>query len=161
MHKTAAVLKRFAAIIPDAPFPKALKDLSVEQRMRLAEADPDLAAVMGGTATAALEASVLDGSFPDSYTAPTQEQINAARIAELEAALPFGSLGRYNEAGEYIAGAPGNLSAALELEMLAPERAAALKLAAQPPVAQPGALTADGAAFVNARIASMNAGGSN
>lgn len=86
----------------------------------------------------------------------TAEQAKAERIEELVASNPYGTLGSYSEDGTYQAGQPGNITAALELEALAPERAAALKLAVTPPKPNPAALTAEGAAFVNARVASLN-----
>jgi hypothetical protein len=91
------------------------------------------------------------------FTPRTPEQAKAERIEELIAANPYPTQGVYLADGSYQPGKGGNLTAALELEALAPERAAALKMAAQPPKPQAGALSSEGAAFVNAGLASANA----
>jgi len=87
----------------------------------------------------------------------TPEQARAERIEELIASRPYGQQGYYNEQGDFVEPVKGDLTKALELEALAPERAQALKLQAMPPAPNPGAVTEEGAAFVNARLASMNA----
>ena len=87
----------------------------------------------------------------------TPEQARSERIEELIASRPYGQQGYYNEQGDFVAPVDGDLTKALELEALAPERAQAMKLVAMPPAPKPGALTEEGAAFVNARLASMNA----
>ena len=91
------------------------------------------------------------------FSPKTPDQAKRERIDELVASNPYGVQGYYNEQGDYIAPVNGDLTKALELEALAPERAQALKLQATPPKPAEGALTAEGAAFVNSRIASMNA----
>ena len=117
MQKTSALLKRFAAQVPDAPFPKSVDELTGEQRLRLAKADPELFAVMNGTATASLEASVLDGTFSETYTAPTAEQINSAEVDELLASGAFPTAGRYD--GEtYIEPTAGNFTSQMRIAQL-------------------------------------------
>lgn len=94
----------------------------------------------------------------EAFTPLTPEQARDARVEELIAQLPYGSQGRYLEDGSFVPGQPMNLTAAMELEALAPEKAAAVKLQAQPPVATGGLSEAD-ALWVNQeamRIASMN-----
>ena len=90
------------------------------------------------------------------FTPRTPDEAKRERIEELIAAQPYGAQGYYNESGDFVPGAQGNMTAALELEALAPERAAALKLQAQPPKPAEGALSAEGAEFINARLASLS-----
>ena len=122
MYRTAAVLKRYAAIVGDAPLPKKAEDLSGEQRMKIAKADPELAAILFGTASATLEASVLDGSFSESYTAPSDEQINAEEVSRLIADGAFPTPGRYLEDGSYQEPTAGSLTAQLRIAQLDPAR---------------------------------------
>lgn len=151
--RTAQMLKRFAAQVPDAPFPKAVSDLTGQQQMRLAEADPELFAVMSGTATAALEASVMDGTFAESYTAPSQEQLNSARVQEILAQSPAGTKGFYQDSGQYVAGKEQNLSLLMELAHLSPQQYEAEKLRANPPQPNENAVSAESAARMNAELA--------
>lgn len=86
------------------------------------------------------------------FNPKTPEQAKADRIAELQAMCPFGTVGSYSADGTFVPGKQPNLTAALELQSLDPDLAASLKAAAQPPVANPGALTAEGAAYVNSML---------
>ena len=110
MQKTSALLKRFAAQVPDDPFPRSVDELTGEQRLRLAKADPELFAVMNGTATASLEASVLDGTFSDSYSEPSDEQVNAEEVARLIADGAFPAACTYREDGSYQEPTAGNFT---------------------------------------------------
>ena len=92
------------------------------------------------------------------FTPITPEQQRDARIEELKASLPWGSQGSYDEAGNFTPGKQPNLSAQLELEMLAPELAGSMKVAARPPVAD-GGMDQESANWVNDRLRSMQASG--
>lgn len=148
------MLKRFAAQVPDAPFPKEISDLTGQQQMRLAEADPELFAVMSGTATASLEASVMDGTFADSVTplAEREEQARNQEVEQLIADGAFPSKGHYN-GSEYVAGRSGNLTAQLRILALSPQRYESEKLKANPPQPNENAVSAESAARMNAELA--------
>ena len=121
MYRTAAVLKRYAAIVGDAPLPKKAEDISGEARMKIAKADPELAAILFGEPSASLEASVLSNEWADSYTAPPEEQVNSEEVARLIAEGAFPTAGRYD--GEtYIEPTPGSLTAQLRVAQLDPAR---------------------------------------
>jgi hypothetical protein len=131
--------------------------LSMEQHMTLAEKDPEFLTLWTGTADAAVEAAVLDGTWGDAPPAPpTQEQQSAARVQEILAAMPnpYGQLGSYDAAGNYTEPVQPNLTLALELEALDPAMASQLKAAAAPPAAQAG-MTAEQAAWVNSEMARL------
>jgi hypothetical protein len=89
----------------------------------------------------------------EAFSPMTPEQAREARIDQLSALQPYGTQGQYDAQGNYIPGAAGNLTAAVELEALAPDVAAALKAKAQPAAPQPGALDEAGALFVNQFLA--------
>ena len=135
------------------PYPSSPQDISLEIGLQLQQVDPELFAVVsGGDIPASLELSVMDGSLPDVAATPQQRQqeSNAARIAQLVESLPYGSQGYY-QGDEYIPGAPGNVTAAFELESLDPALAARLK--AEAATATPGGMTAEDIAFVQAEMA--------
>ena len=135
------------------PYPSSPQAISLEIGLQLQQVDPELFAVVsGGDIPASLELSVMDGSLPDVAATPQQRQqeANAARIAQLVESLPYGSQGYY-QGDEYIPGAPGNVTAAFELESLDPALAARLK--AEATTATPGGMTAADVAFVNATMA--------
>ena len=154
MQKTSALLKRFAAQIADTPFPKAISDLSVQQQMRLAKADPELFAVMNGSATASLEASVLDGTFADTYEAPSDDQINAEEVAQLIAEGAFPTAGTYREDGSYQEPTEGNFTSQMRIAQLDPARyqAELEKIQASAPALSPQAVDDS-----QTRINSLNA----
>ena len=77
---------------------------------------------MNGTATASLEASVLDGSFSESYTAPSDEQINAEEVARLIADGAFPTAGTYLEDGSYREPTAGNFTSQMRIAQLDPAR---------------------------------------
>lgn len=135
------------------PYPSTPQAISLEIGLQLQQADPELFQIVSGAEIpATLELAVMDGSLPDVAATPQerQEQANAARIAQLVESLPYGSQGYY-QGDEYIPGAPGNVTAAFELEALAPDLAASMKLAATP-VANSG-MSAEDVAFVHAEMA--------
>ena len=135
------------------PYPSSPQAISLEIGLQLQQVDPELFAVVsGGDIPASLELSVMDGSLPDVAATPQQRQqeANAARIAQLVESLPYGSQGYY-QGDEYIPGAPGNVTAAFELESLDPALAARLK--AEATTATPGGMTAEDIAFVQAEMA--------
>ena len=135
MHKTSALMKRWiAAMGGDSRYPSSADELPVDAVMALTERDPELLAILQGSAPASLELQVLDGSLPDAAPTPQQLQdaATAARVEELLAAgNPFGTQGHY-EGQDYIPGTPANVTAAFELESLNPELAARLKAEATP-----------------------------
>ena len=135
------------------PYPSSPQAISLEIGLQLQQVDPELFAVIsGGDIPASLELAVMDGSLPDVAATPQQRQqeANAARIAQLVESLPYGSQGCY-QGDEYIPGAPGNVTAAFELESLDPALAARLK--AEAATATPGGMTAADVAFVQAEMA--------
>jgi len=160
VHKSSALLRRWAAQFPGSKYPATAADITAEQRLHLARHDEELGLILSGDAPVELELQVLEGTLADEVLplAVREDQARQARIAELEAANVYGKPGYYTADGEYVEPTPGNLSAALELEALAPDRAAALKLAAAPPKANP--TMADDIARANAiatdRVESLN-----
>ena len=139
MIKSAATLKRWiAATGGDLPYPSSPDQIGMDLalKLQLQMAEPELLQILQGNAPARLELAVMEGTLAD--VAPTQQEradaATAARIEELTATNPYGSLGVY-QGDEYIPGAQGNLTAVLELEALNPDLAARLKAEAQP--AQP------------------------
>jgi len=171
--RTPAVLRRFAAIFPDKPF---AAELNTTELMRLQQADPDLAALVMGTATASLELQVLEGNFSDTYTAPTPEQLKAQRVQEILAQNPGGQNGYYRQlpdgSSEYVQPQEANMSLMLELSQLDHDAWQQQEAIRKPPAPVEGVITADEAARINAavaaeRVASLNhantlvSGGSN
>jgi hypothetical protein len=133
--------------------------LSMEHHMTLAEKDPQFLALWTGTADAAVEAAVLDGSWGDAPPEPlTPAQQSAARVQEILAQMPnpYGQLGSYDAAGNYSQPVPANVTLAMELAALDPALSAKLKAEAAPPAAQTG-LTQEQANFVNAEAARLRA----
>ena len=89
--------------------------------MKIAKADPELAAILFGEPSASLEASVLSNEWADSYTAPSEEQVNSEEVARLIAEGAFPTAGRYD--GEtYIEPTAGSLTAQLRIAQLDPAR---------------------------------------
>lgn len=148
-----ALLKRWiAATGGDQPYPTTANQLTPEVALQLSGTDPELYSVINGTASARIQLQIAEGSFPDAIPSPAEQaELNRqARIEELVASNPYGKQGYY--AGDaFIPAVPGNLTAALELEALAPEQAAALKLAATP-LQQPQGMTQAQADWVNAEM---------
>lgn len=87
----------------------------------------------------------------EAFSPLTPNQAKQARIEQLIASNPFGVAGFYREDGSYVEPIAPNLTAAMELTALAPEKAAQLKAAAMPPQAQLG-LSAEDVAFVNSQL---------
>jgi len=141
--------------------PDDISELPLDQQMALSNADPDLHALLGNTANAELELAAMKGDLAEEVMPVAQRQ-QAERQAEVERLIAegaFPSQGTYNENNEYIPGNKGNLTAQLRIAHLDPQRYEAEKMAAFPPQPQPGGLSEEGAAFVNSRIASMQAAG--
>jgi hypothetical protein len=151
--RTSQMLTRWKAFAPGTRMPDSIEELDYAHQMALGEADPELFALLANQATAELELAAISGEL--AAAAPTAQEradaAKAARIAELVDAQVFGVPGRY-EGDQFIAGKPSNLTGMLELQALDPELAAKLQAQAQPPVHQPGTLTAEGAAFVNGEV---------
>lgn len=135
MYRTAAVLKRYAAIVGDAPLPKKAEDISGEARMKIAKADPELAAILFGEPSASLEASVLSNEFADSYSAPSDEQLHAEEVSRLIADGAFPTAGTYREDGTYVEPTAGNFTSQMRIAQLDPARyqAELIKLQAAAP----------------------------
>ena len=141
--------------------PTDSSDIPPGAQLQLLNRDPELHQLLSGAAPAELELQVITGTWADIAETPQQrqEQATAARIAELVAMTPFGSQGSYAEDGSYTPGLPTSLTAQMELQSLAPELAAQLQAAVQPPAPQQG-LTAEGAAFVNQQLFATHIGAS-
>ena len=93
------------------------------QAVKIATQDPQLVSLLDGTASAGLRADALGGQFSSvPPQLPTADQVKASRIKEIEAADPFGLIDPKNR----------NLTLALELESLSPDRFAALEDKAMP-----------------------------
>lgn len=161
MIRNQATLKRWSSFASGTRLPDSLDELPLTDQYRLNEHDPQLYQLLAGTAPAELELAAMNGELEDAPMpiAERQAQERAAEVERLIAEGAFPSKGTYNEAGEYIPGNKGNLTAQLRIAQLDPQRYEAEKMAAFPPQPQPGALTEEGAAFVNDRIASMQAAG--
>ena len=89
----------------------------------------------------------------NAFTPVTPEQATYNRIEELKASLPYGSQGHYLEDGSFVPGTKGNFTLQMELQALAPDVAANMKAAAQPPVANTG-LSEEAAARINSQLRS-------
>jgi hypothetical protein len=138
--------------------PDTLEGFPADQYLSLQSNDPDLFALLSGTAPAELELAALSGSLPDATLTPAQrqEQNNAARVQQLVEAQVFGTPGHY-EGEQFIPGQPGNVTLQFELESLAPQLAAQLKAAATP-TANPQGLSQEGANYVNTRLFAQHIG---
>lgn len=152
------LLRRWAAL-NDGPMPSDWGDFKRSQTsvaMEVARRDPDLVALLSGSAPAALRLAALTGELPDS--APTaEEQATASRTAEITKILeasdgnPYGSPSYYDEEGKFVPGRPGNMTLSMQLEAIDPSMAAQLKLNATPAAPAEG-MSAEQVAFVNAEL---------
>jgi len=93
----------------------------------------------------------------EAFSPKTPEQARFDRVQEILAQAPGGRAGYYDEAGDYVPPKEGNATLMMELAALDPDAYQREELHRKPPTPNPGALTEEGAAFVNARLASMNA----
>lgn len=156
MLRTSQMLKRWAAQFPGTRMPDDINDITLGQRDELMRKDPELHDLLAGKATAELELAAIDGSFADSYEAPSQAHLNAAEVDKLIADGAFPRDGYY-EGEKYIEPHPGNLTAQMRIAQLDPQRYEAEMLRAKPPAPVPGAITEEEAARINARLTSLNA----
>ena len=113
LHNSVNILRRWSQH-HDGPLPenwKQFQEANMNRAMEIEQVDPQLVALLNGTAGAGLRADALTGKF--SPTAPTAEEVakarRQARIQELWDAKP------------YADGRMLNMAAALELDQLAPE----------------------------------------
>lgn len=113
LHDSVNILRRWSQH-HDGPLPgnwKQFQEQNTRRAMEIEQTDPQLVSLLKGTASAGLRADALTGKF--SPTAPTAEQVakaqRQARIQELYDAKP------------YADGRMVNMTAAMELDHLAPE----------------------------------------
>lgn len=154
MHKTPALLRRWAAQFPGTQYPTSAADLSVEQRMHLDQNDPELGQIVSGTAPVELELQVMDGSFAD-FIPSKAEREQAANAAEVQELLKtaFPTQGYYTSDGEYVPGQEGNITEQLRIAALDPAAYHRAQLQANPPKADPHAMTAEQRQFVQEQMA--------
>lgn len=93
----------------------------------------------------------------EAFSPKTPEQARYDRVQEILAKEPGGRAGYYNDAGDYVPPKPADMTLMMELSALDPTAFQREELHRKPPEVNPNALTAEGAEFVNARLASMNA----
>ena len=91
------------------------------------------------------------------FSPVTPEQARFDRVQEILAQEPGGRAGYYNEAGDYVPPTEGNATLLMELAALDPDAYQREELHRKPPTPAEGAITQEGADFINARLASMNA----
>ncbi len=132
--------------------------------MSLKKQDPDLFQLLSGSASAELELAALEGSLPEVAVPAEQReaQAKAARVQEILAQHPGGSLGRYetNADGQsvYIEGTAPRLDLLMELATLDPQAHAQQELIRKGPQPEPSAADqAQAAASAAAqRVESLN-----
>lgn len=158
MHKTPALLKRWAAQFPGTVYPSSASDLSGEQRMYLSANDPELGQILSGEAPVELELQVMEGTLADNVVprAQREAEANKAEAQRLVDEGVFGRAGYYAEDGSYVEPIERNLSGMMRVAQLSDELYAAEMLKAQPPQAKPGALNSEQAAFVRQQLAEQN-----
>ena len=143
--------------------PDSLDELTFADQLALSNADVELHALLGNTATAELEMAALNNELA-ATPVPQADREAAANRAEAERLIAEGAfpqLGYYTPEGSYVEGREGNFTNQMLVKDLAPdlyERHAALVSAAKAQQhSDPNALTTEGANFVQARLASRNA----
>lgn len=144
--------------------PDSLDELTFADQLALSNADVELHALLGNTATAELEMAALNNELA-ATPVPQADREAAANRAEAERLIAegcFPALGYYPADGSpYVEGREGNFTNQMLVKDLAPdlyERHAALVSAAKAQQhSDPNALTTEGANFVQARLASRNA----
>lgn len=163
MIRNSATLKRWSTFAPGSRLPDSLDELPLGKQLELKEQDPDLYALLSNSASAELELAAMEGTLADSVPSAAERttQANRAEAERLIADGAFPSLGYYDADGNYIEGREGNITAQMTIAQLAPDlyEAEMLRASAAKAAQQPAGLTAEGADFVNARLASMNAQG--
>lgn len=93
------------------------------------------------------------------FTPVKPEVALTTRIEELIAQRPYGRPAGLDAEGNTTPALPPNITAAIQLEALAPQTAADLKAQMAPPAAPaPGAVDAEGAAFINSYMRGLNSG---
>ena len=91
------------------------------------------------------------------FSPVTPEQARFDRVQEILAQEPGGRAGYYNEAGDFVAPKQSNATLMMELSALDSASFQREELHRKPPTPAEGAITQEGADFINARLASMNA----
>lgn len=121
--------------------PDDIKELPLGQQDQLLRNDPELHALLAGTANAELELAAISNELAEQVASPEQrqEQAKAARVAEILALNPGGEPGRYLEDGSYQEPKPANLSLMAELASLDKAAFEAQELIRKPPAAAPDA----------------------
>ena len=84
----AALASRFAQVFPGEKLPKTWAEMSMEQRLRWGEVDPEAVAVFSGDMDAALEARALRGELSDEIP----EREDEAKISEAEISEAFAQM---------------------------------------------------------------------
>ena len=135
--------------------PDSLEELTLADQLALGAADPDLHALLSGTATAELELAAISDQL-DAAPIPQADREAQARRAEAERLIAEGAFptaGRY-EGETYIPGREGSVTAQFAVEDLAPDLAERerLRVAAEQ-TSTPGGMTAADIAFVQAEMA--------
>jgi hypothetical protein len=161
--RTSSMLARWAQFSPGTRMPDDIKELPLTQQAALSNADPELHALLGNTANAELELAAMSGALAD--VAPDPQALkDAATRAEVDRLIAEGAFptqGYYRELpngeSEYVAPTPGNITSQLLIAQLDPQRYESEMMKANPPAPVPGALSAEAAARVNARVAAARA----
>jgi hypothetical protein len=161
--RNASTLLRWSMFKPGTRMPDSLDELTFADQLALSNADVELHALLGNTATAELEMAALNNELA-ATPIPQADREAAANRAEAERLIAEGAfpqLGHYTPEGSYVEGREGNFTNQMRVKDLAPdlyERQAALMSAAKAQQqSDPSALTTEGANFVQARLASRNA----
>lgn len=147
------MLKRWSAQFPSTRMPDSLDELELGQQHQLQQADPQLHDLLANKANAELELAAVTGELDDSYTAPTQEQLNSARVAEILAQSPGGTRGHYEENGRFVPGKDAHMGLMVELASLDPMAYQQQELIRNPPAQNEHAVSAEQAARMNAELA--------
>jgi hypothetical protein len=135
--------------------PDSLEELTLADQLALGAADPDLHALLSGTATAELELAAISDQL-DAAPIPQADREAQARRAEAEALVAancFGTVGRY-EGEAYIPGIAQNVTQMMQVELLAPDLAERerLRVAAEQ-TSTAGGMSAADIAFVRSEMA--------
>ena len=139
--------------------PDDISELGMTEQIALSNADPELHALLGNTATAVLEMSALNGTLAEQAISPQERQEAAiqAEIQRLVDSQPFGSKETYVPDPDapmgqrHVPGKKGNFTDQMLLRQLAPELAGSLEAAMKPPVAN-GGMTQEECDRVNAQL---------
>ena len=147
------MLKRWAAQFPNTRMPDDISEVELSQQHALQQADPELHSLLAGKANAEVELAAVTGELAESYQAPTQEQLNSARVAEILAQSPGGTRGHYEESGQFSPGKEANMTLMVELASLDPMAYQQQELIRNPPAQNENAVSAEAASRMNAELA--------